>query len=243
MSEAIKTVLYFKKDAFIDVSPITKIVIFIISSVVMIQSGSLAGQCIIGAMSALFLLNAKAWGWFYKFTLVFFGTLLLEEFANITDTGQLFAFLFVIFNVIRVFLPTIAMYYILAEKTTASEYLAVFKKLRISDAFAVSFVVMLRFIPTLREHLQNIRKALVFRNIRIGPVYFIKHPVASIERLVVPMLISSGKVMEELSAAAMTRGLDVGRKRTTIVKFQLHLIDFLLLIVAVFVIVFFKGGV
>ena len=101
---------------------------------------------------------------------------------------------------------------------------------------------MLRFIPTLREHLQNIRKALVFRNIRIGPIYFMKHPVF-IERLVVPMLISSGKVMEELSAAAMTRGLDVGRKRTTIVKFRLGLVDLLLLIVAVTFIVFFGGGV
>lgn len=237
-----KQVLYFKKDAWIDISPITKVIIFVVSSIIMIRSGSLLGECIVGGISALFLLNAKARSWFYKFTLTFFGTILLEELAKITNTAQSLSFLFVIFNVIRVFLPTIAMYYILAEKTTASEYLAVFKKLHIPDAFAVSFVVMLRFIPTLIEHLQNIRKALVFRNIHIGPVYFLRHPIVSIERLVVPMLISSGKVMEELSAAAMTRGLDVGRKRTTIVKFQLHVVDFLLLLIAVSVILFFEGG-
>ncbi|MEI3614293.1 energy-coupling factor transporter transmembrane component T [Pseudogracilibacillus sp. SO30301A] len=237
-----KPVLYFKKDSFIDISPITKIIIFILSSIIMIRSGSLLGEWIVGSIAALFLLNAKAWGWSYKFALLFFGTLLLEEIAKLTGTEQTFSLFFVVCNVVRIFLPTIAMYYILAEKTTASEYLAVFKKLHIPDAFAVSFVVMLRFIPTLREHLQNIRKALVFRNIRIGPMYFMKHPIISIERLIVPMLISSGKVMEELSAAAMTRGLDVGRKRTTIVKFQLHPADFLLIIVGILTMVYLEGG-
>ena len=237
-----KPVLYFKKDAFIDISPITKIIIFIISSIIMIRSGSLLGEWIVGGIAALFLLNAKAWGWFYKFTSLFFGTLLLEEMAKLTEAEQTFSLFFVICNVMRIFLPTIAMYYILAEKTTASEYLAVFKKLHIPDTFAVSFVVMLRFIPTLKEHLQNIRKALVFRNIRIGPVYFIKHPIISIERLIVPMLMSSGKVMEELSAAAMTRGLDVGRKRTTIVKFQLQLTDFLFILVGIWTLIYLEGG-
>lgn len=242
MAREMMHALRFKKDAFLDISPITKIVIFIMSSIIMIRSGSMLAEYIVGTISALFLLNAKAWKLFYTFSLVFFGTLLLEQLAKITNTAQVFAVIFVICNVIRIFLPTMAMYYVLAEKTTGSEYLAVFKKLRIPDAFAVSFVVMLRFIPTLIEHLQNIRKALVFRNIRIGPIYFIRHPVVSIERLVVPMLISSGKVMEELSAAAMTRGLDVGRKRTAIVRFKLGFVDILLLIAAISTIVFFEGG-
>ncbi|HCX9225414.1 TPA: hypothetical protein O0Z22_002781 [Staphylococcus aureus] len=131
------------------------------------------------------------------------------------------------------------MFYILSEKTTASEYLAMFKIFHISDAFAVTFVVMLRFIPTLLEHLKNIRQALVFRNINIGPIYFLRHPILSIELLVVPMLISSGKVMEELSAAAMTRGLDIGRKRTTIIKFQLNFADYLVIFIAIALVIIF----
>ena len=103
MSSQIKTVLHFKKETFLDVSPITKIAVFIVSSVVMIRSGSLLAECLVGVMSGLFLLNTKAWGLFYKFPLVFFGTLLLEEIANITDTAQSFALVFVVFNVIRVF--------------------------------------------------------------------------------------------------------------------------------------------
>lgn len=243
MAKEMTFTLQFKKEAFLDISPITKIIVFIIASYIMLRNESLFAECIIGFIAAIFLLNTKAWGLFYKFSLVFFGTILLEEMAKIAGEAQSVAFVFVLLKIIRMFLPTLAMYYVLAEKTTASEYLAVFKKLRIPDAFAISFVVMLRFIPTMREHLQNIRKALVFRNIRIGPLYFIKHPFVSIERLVVPMLISSGKVMEELSAAAMTRGLDIDRKRTTIVKFGLNYADlFIFMIIVTSILVFYKGG-
>lgn len=242
MMNTVNVQLYFKKDAFIDFSPITKIIVFIISSVIMMRSGSLLGECIVGGLTALFLFNTKEMMKCYLFVIIFFGTIAIERITELFHSSQNFPFVFIIFNVVRVFLPAIAMFYILAEKTTASEYLAMFKTLHIPDAFAVAFVVMLRFIPTLIEHLKNIRQALIFRNINIGPIYFLKHPILSIERLVVPMLISSGKVMEELSAAAMTRGLDVGRKRMTIIKFRLNIVDYLVIFIAITLVIIFKGG-
>ncbi|HDJ5153401.1 energy-coupling factor transporter transmembrane component T [Staphylococcus aureus] len=242
MMNTVNVPLYFKKDAFVDISPITKIIVFIISSIIMMRSGSILGECNVGGLTALFLLNTKEMMKCYLFVVTFFGTIAIEGIAELVHLSQNFSFVFIIFNVVRVFLPAIAMFYILAEKTTTSEYLAMFKTLHIPDAFAVAFVVMLRFIPTLLEHLKNIRQALVFRNINIGPIYFLKHPILSIERLVVPMLISSGKVMEELSAAAMTRGLDVGRKRTTIIKFRLNIVDYFVIFIAIALVIIFKGG-
>ncbi|HDJ2900561.1 TPA: energy-coupling factor transporter transmembrane protein EcfT [Staphylococcus aureus] len=239
MMNTINMPLYFKKDVYIYISPITKIIVFIISSLIMMRSGSLLGECIIGGLTALFLFNNKELMKFYLFVIIFFGTITIERIAEFVHLSQNFTFIFIIFNVVRVFLPAIVMFYILAEKTTASEYLAMFKIFHIPDAFAVTFVVMLRFIPTLLEHLKNIRQALVFRNINIGPIYFLRHPILSIELLVVPMLISSGKVMEELSAAAMTRGLDIGRKRTTIIKFQLNFADYLVIFIAIALVIIF----
>ncbi len=232
----------FKADSFLDVSPITKIIAFIVSSVVMLKVRLLSAELLIGILASLFLLNAKSWRNFWRFTIIFTGSIIFEIAADITHITEKFLPAIVIFNIMRIFLPTVVLYYILAEKTAASEYLADFKKLRIPDAFSVSFVVMLRFIPTLREQLKNIKKALVFRNIKIGPVYFIKHPVISIERLVVPMLISSGKVMEELAAAAMTRGLDVDRKRTTIVESKINFSDMSIIASMAAILVLLKGG-
>ncbi|MBF1712279.1 MAG: cobalt transporter [Streptococcus intermedius] len=220
--------LRFKSDSFLDVSPLAKIIIFVISSTLMLQNRSLISEITVGIITILILVNSKEKKRTLVFTSLYFGTILFEVSIRMLILFSFIVFVFGLLKIFRLFLPTMALYYILSEKTTASEYLSMFKRFHIPDSFSVSFVVMLRLIPTLKEHIVNIQKALKFRNLKVGLALFLTHPSVAVERVVVPLLISSGKVIEELSAAALTRGLDVRRKRNTILTFKLSITDVLI---------------
>ncbi|MGO1742544.1 energy-coupling factor transporter transmembrane component T [Bavariicoccus seileri] len=239
MKSNIDTQLRFKSESFIDVSPLTKIIIFVILSVLMLQNRSLCSEIIVGVVTTLILINSKAQKRALLFTSVYFGTILFELVIKSLPISNLVGFVFGLLKIIRLFLPTLSLYYVLSERTSASEYLSMFKRFHIPDSFAVSFVVMLRLIPTLKEHIVNIQKALRFRNLKIGPILFLTQPAMAIERIVVPLLISSGKVIEELSAAALTRGLDVGRKRNPVLNFKLTFVDFLVSGMMITIFIFF----
>lgn len=85
--------------------------------------------------------------------------------------------------------------------------LSVFSKLRLPKAFGISTVVLLRYLPTISYELRAIRSSLKFRGTGIGFWNTLAHIPANFERTLVPMLIRTTRISEELSAAAMVRGV------------------------------------
>ena len=81
--------------------------------------------------------------------------------------------------------------------------LAVFAKLRLPKAFGISIVVLLRYMPTISYELHAIRSSLKFRGTGVGFWGTIAHIPSNFERTLVPMLIRTTRIAEELSAAAM----------------------------------------
>jgi energy-coupling factor transport system permease protein len=85
--------------------------------------------------------------------------------------------------------------------------LSVFSKLRLPKAFGISTVVLLRYAPTIAYELRAIRASLKFRGIGIGFWNTVLHLPSNFERTLLPMLIRTTHISEELSAAAMVRGV------------------------------------
>ncbi len=85
--------------------------------------------------------------------------------------------------------------------------LCVFSKLRLPKAFGISTVVLLRYVPTISYELRAIRSSLKFRGTGVGFWGTLAHLPANFERTLVPMLIRTTRISEELSAAAMVRGV------------------------------------
>ena len=85
--------------------------------------------------------------------------------------------------------------------------LAVFQKLHLPKSFGISTVVLLRFMPTIRVEFRAIRNSLRFRNVGVGILNTLGHLPLNFERTMVPLLIRITRISEELSAAAMVRGV------------------------------------
>ena len=81
---------------------------------------------------------------------------------------------------------------------------------------------MFRFFPTVGEEASSISDAMRMRGISFGG----NHPGKMLEYRLIPLMTCSVKIGDELSAAALTRGLGADVKRTNICK-----MDFVLWII------------
>ncbi len=103
------------------------------------------------------------------------------------------------------------------------------ERLKFPPALIISFAVMMRFFPTVKEENAAIGDAMKMRGIRLGGA----NAMAMLEYRVVPLLISTVKIGEELSAAALTRGLGSPVKRTNVCEIGFRLRDWLLCLLAI----------
>ena len=83
-------------------------------------------------------------------------------------------------------------------------------RLHVSEKVLIPLAVIFRFFPTMGEEYCAIRDAMRMRGIRLGRV----GPEALFTYRVVPLVIQIVKIGDELSAAALARGLGAPVVRT-----------------------------
>ncbi|MGH4121906.1 MAG: energy-coupling factor transporter transmembrane component T [Clostridium sp.] len=123
------------------------------------------------------------------------------------------------------FLPSIMMGMFVVSTTTVSEFIAAMERMHITDKIVIPMAVMFRFFPTVGEEAAAINDAMSMRGIRFGG----GNLLAMLEYRLIPLMICSVKIGEELSAAALTRGLGAPVKRTNICKIGFHIQDFIVI--------------
>ena len=131
-------------------------------------------------------------------------------------------------------LPGLAMFDVLLSSTTVSEFIGAMDGFHISKKFSVPVSVMFRFFPTIREEYGMIRDAL-----RLRGVGGLGHPLEMLEYRMVPLLTELMQVGNELSASAMTRGLDTPGKRSNVCPMGFRVQDIVVFLLCVAVIALF----
>lgn len=132
--------------------------------------------------------------------------------------------------VVRLF-PAFLLGYYIIESTSVRDFIAAMKKWHISEKFVIPVSVVFRFLPTIKEESTAIKRAMKMRDIQFGNAQFWRNPGLYLEYRVVPLMISIAKIGEELSAAAITRGLSVGVKRTSVAMIRFGIYDFFALVI------------
>lgn len=123
--------------------------------------------------------------------------------------------------IITKILPTVILARYIIKTTRVSEFLTAMNRLHVSDKLTIPISVVFRFFPTIAEEYRSINDAMRMRGVEMGA----KKATESIEYRMVPLIASCSMIGEELSAAAMTRGLDVGQKRSCIWNIRFRLPD------------------
>ena len=132
--------------------------------------------------------------------------LLLLAVSSVTIGQRAWTTIWLFSMIARHMLIPIAFISDLTERPTGS-FLTVFSKLHIPKGMSIATVVLLRFFPTIWHEFHAIRSALKFRGIGVSIWYYLAHPLRTFEYIMVPMLIRTTRIAEELSAAAIVRGV------------------------------------
>lgn len=172
----------------------------------------------------LFLLAEAKWGGALLYATLYFVSYLLEIQVLPILTGAPYIMILIFCGAVSHFMPSIMMGYFLLSTVTVSEFVAALEKLHIPQTITIPLSVMFRFFPTVFEEMAAINDAMRMRGIRFGGGKVSK----MLEYRLIPLLICSVKIGEELSAASLTRGMGTPVKRTNVCDIGFHFWDYLL---------------
>ncbi len=138
--------------------------------------------------------------------------------------------------VLRMF-PIFMLGYYIIYSTKVSEFVCAMHKWHVPESFIIPISVVFRFVPTIGEESKAISYAMKMREINFGTKKFWKNPTAFLEYRIIPLMMSIAKIGEELSAAALTKGLDSCNCRSSIAKIGFGFYDFMMYFIAVSMII------
>ena len=160
-----------------------------------------------------------------RFTVLFILASILQAYAQQHIGGVPGMLILFVCYMITQFAPTMITVWYCISTTKISEFMAAMNRMHAPQGLAISIAVMMRFFPTLVEEYRSIRDAMRMRGIQFGGGKVTK----MITYRLIPLLFSSINIGDELSAAAVTRGLGAPVKRTNVSEIGFHYRDFIIL--------------
>lgn len=104
------------------------------------------------------------------------------------------------------------------------------QRMKLPQSVTIPLVVMFRYIPTLRIEYRMIRNTMDIRGISDTLWKRITRPIATIEYILIPLLMRCLKVTDELAASGTTRGLELEKKRYALREIHFSLKEYLVVI-------------
>lgn len=160
----------------------------------------------------------------FKLLIMFYGCLILQFYIFSSDFNILASMFIILVSYARKVFPCLIVGTLITKKTSIREIMVVLQRWHFPRGLIIALSVTLRYFPAIKEEIHYIKDAMKLRNI---------HGVSKIEGYLVPMMISATNTAEELSAAAITRGIENPNPRTTIINLKWNISDIFVLSVAV----------
>ena len=161
-----------------------------------------------------------------KYALLYVACFILERLALNVWSGMLSFMVLAVSSIMTRFAPGIMTGAYLISSTFVSEFIGAMERMHITEKIIIPLSVIFRFFPTIGEEYQAIRDAMKMRNIRFGG----RNPFLMIEYRLIPLMVSVVKISDELSAAALTRGLGAPVRRTNVCEIGFHVQDIIAIV-------------
>lgn len=159
-----------------------------------------------------------------------YGILLLLDFTLVpVATGAVASWVSLLAVGIRMMFPCIVTGAYAFSTTGVSEFVCALRKMKVSEAIIIPCMVVIRFFPTIKEDYQQIRNAMKFCG--NGQTNALLHPMQNLEYVLIPLLMNSNNVSQDLSVAALTKGLGMKGEHTSITEIRFGVRDAVYMII------------
>ncbi|EPY2272880.1 energy-coupling factor transporter transmembrane component T [Clostridium sporogenes] len=213
----------------LQMDPRTEIILIFIANIVAFANSSVYVETlIIVAISVLLLLcgcRKSSIKW-----ITFYGALLFIQYYLIPVMPTFIAVMFSVLAIYaRKLLPCMMIGELIIKTIPVRLIILSLQKWKIPQKIIIPLSITIRYFPAIKEEVTHIKEAMKMRKI--------KGAIRRIECMYVPMLISAANTAEELSAAAITRGIENPAPKTSVVDIRFHIQDYICLGIGIIFIV------
>lgn len=230
---------YDSQKTGIRLDPRTKLALLITITLIM-MSGKTVGieyvlRVICSAAPFILLLTSRHFKSSLIYVLLLGFAVLCEGYVipNISGIGNLI--LMILCGVISRFVAGYMMGWYTVRSTSVSEFITAMERMHFPYFITIPMAVMFRYFPSLGEEYKSIHDAMKMREIGQS----IKNPFTYVEYILVPIMMSTVRIADELSAASLTKGLSTDVKRTHICEIRLRIVDWFIIICTIVMLVLF----
>ena len=156
-----------------------------------------------------------------KNIVVFFILFFIPNFKILSNLPIIIKIFFSLIFVIRMFyIPYIAGKF-LVKTSDVGSIISSMSIIKIPEVISIPIAVMFRFFPSFIEENKHIKMAMKVRGIET------KNPLKYLEYVLVPLLIISSNIADDISKAAETKCIANPIKKTRYIAISIKLIDFI----------------
>ncbi|MCR5830260.1 MAG: energy-coupling factor transporter transmembrane protein EcfT [Lachnospiraceae bacterium] len=186
---------------------------------------------VIGAIPFFLYLTDHRISGAIKYSIVFGLSVLAHVFRTDMQINMVLNMVIVLLGgfVLKLF-PAFATGEYILKSTSVSEMISAFSAIGLNRKMLIPLSVMFRFFPTIRREHAAIHDAAMMRGVSIGRKRFWKNPGQAFEYRIVPLMITVANIGNDLSAAALSRGLDNPARHTTYTDVKIGMTDIITLI-------------
>ena len=216
--------------------PRTKLFLLLLSNMTLFFHVNLITEVIlVSILLSLFFFSGR-----YKsgirMTLIY-GFMVSAEFLIIPYTEGVFLNFIAMFSVgIRMMLPCVISGAYAFSTTTVGEMVCGLRKIKVPECIVVPSVTIIRFFPTIAEDYRQIKNAS-------GKLALLRNPAQSLEYILMPLLMNSNNVAQDLSVAAMTKGISMPGIHTSMTELRMTAADGCCMLAGVMPFALYFGGV
>lgn len=207
-------------------TPVTKIGLLIIATLYVYLPLSPFFKMIWMVIAIIPLLCSQHYKWGFGFLMIYIIQVVVSHhlLPLITNTFLMFIVSYLTIG-LRVLMPGLSLAVYAFLTTPVHQWLAAFQYLKMPNWLFIPLSVMVRFFPTIKQDYISIRQALAIRGVGTSTWQLLKHPLQSLEYMIVPLLLDAVKVSEDLTVSGLTKGIGMSVKRTSFYQISFQMED------------------
>jgi energy-coupling factor transport system permease protein len=220
------------RTALVPLDPRSRLALLFASGFILIKRIPLPLEVAVVSLLALLFINEQRYAAALKAVVVYavalaVGLCVVPLLSGVS--GAPAAILLAVATCTRLFMPLVLAANLLMHGITVSSFIAALRRMHLPAKLVIPLSVMFRFIPTIKEEWVSIRAAMRFKGIEISATRVLRSPLATLEYALVPLLMSTATIANELAAASLSRGLDSETERSCLLEVRLKPADYLVL--------------
>ena len=152
----------------------------------------------------------------------------------IRNMNAILLMIFMLFAVFRMFYLPFSAGSFFVKTSDVGSIISSMDKIKLTHTVSIPIAVMFRFFPSFREESRNIKLAMRVRGITF------KNPISYIEYVMVPLLIISSNISDDIAKAAETKCIENPTKKTRYISVKMKTVDFVYVLLILIMII---GGI